>query len=293
MLLDLAFAQGESAGGQTAQLMKLLDEYGPAALRRAIVEALERNTPRASSVAFLLRRQPAPHRLALDLSRHPRSAIASMFARTIWRPTMNSPTLKTTTTTMTNNSLPPSSSRSVCAPYPRSWMTLSRAPPSPAGPRHQILEQLVQAEATERSRRSLERRLRISGIKRFKPMADFDWSWPTKIERDIIERALTLDFLGETRNLILVGRNGLGKTMIAQNICSRRRAGRSLRAVSFRRGVAGRVAPPDSGRPPLASCAPTPMWDFFASMKSAICPSMTRPPTYSMKSSTGVMNASQ
>jgi DNA replication protein DnaC len=50
-------------------------------------------------------------------------------------------------------------------------------------------------------------------------MADFDWSWPTKIERDIIERALTLDFLPEARNLILVGRNGLGKTMIAQNIC--------------------------------------------------------------------------
>ena len=84
----------------------------------------------------------------------------------------------------------------------------------------QILEELVKAEAAERSRRSLERRLRISGIKRFKPMADFDWSWPTKIERDVIERALTLDFLGEARNLILVGRNGLGKTMIAQNIAT-------------------------------------------------------------------------
>jgi len=83
---------------------------------------------------------------------------------------------------------------------------------------HQILEELAQTEASERSRRSLERRLRISGIKRFKPMADFDWSWPAKIERDVIERALTLDFLGETRNLVLVGRNGLGKTMIAQNI---------------------------------------------------------------------------
>ena len=82
----------------------------------------------------------------------------------------------------------------------------------------QILEELAKAETAERSRRSLERRLRISGIKRFKPMADFDWSWPTKIERDIIERALTLDFLSETRNLVLVGRNGLGKTMIAQNI---------------------------------------------------------------------------
>jgi DNA replication protein DnaC len=84
---------------------------------------------------------------------------------------------------------------------------------------YQILEQLLQAEIAERSRRSLERRLRLSGIKRFKPMADFDWSWPTKIERELIERAFTLDFLAEARNLVLVGRNGLGKTMIAQNLC--------------------------------------------------------------------------
>ena len=73
-LLDLAFAQGESAGSQTAQLLKLLDVYGSAALRRAIGEALERNTPRASSVAFLLRRQQRATPslpLAVDLSRHP------------------------------------------------------------------------------------------------------------------------------------------------------------------------------------------------------------------------------
>jgi len=84
---------------------------------------------------------------------------------------------------------------------------------------HMLLEQLVQAEAEDRSRRSLERRLRVSGIKSFKPMADYEWEWPKKIERDIIERALTLDFLPEARNLVLVGPNGLGKTMIAQNIC--------------------------------------------------------------------------
>jgi len=82
-----------------------------------------------------------------------------------------------------------------------------------------LLEQLTQEEAAERSRRSLERRLRLCGVKGFKPMADFEWNWPAKIERDVIERALTLDFLGEARNLVLVGRNGLGKTMIAQNIC--------------------------------------------------------------------------
>jgi DNA replication protein DnaC len=84
---------------------------------------------------------------------------------------------------------------------------------------HQLLEELVRVEAAERSRRSLERRLRNSGIKSFKPIADFDWSWPSQIEREVIERTLTLDFLAESRNLVLVGRNGLGKTMIAQNIC--------------------------------------------------------------------------
>lgn len=73
MLLDLAFSQGESAGYQTAHLMKLLDQYGATALRRAIVEALQRNTPRSASVAFLLRRQPRSTPLALDLSRHPQA----------------------------------------------------------------------------------------------------------------------------------------------------------------------------------------------------------------------------
>jgi len=62
-------------GRQTSQLIELLDQYGSAALRRAILEALARNTPRACSVAFLLRRQPRPALLALDLS--PPSASAS------------------------------------------------------------------------------------------------------------------------------------------------------------------------------------------------------------------------
>lgn len=74
-LLDAAFARGESAGNQTAGLLKLLDTYGAAELRSAIREALERNTPRASSVAFILsRRQRSQQHTALtpvDLSRHP------------------------------------------------------------------------------------------------------------------------------------------------------------------------------------------------------------------------------
>jgi DNA replication protein DnaC len=83
----------------------------------------------------------------------------------------------------------------------------------------QLLDQLALVEVAERTHRSLERRLRTAEIRKFKPMADFDWSWPTRIERDVVERALTLDFIPEARNLVLVGANGLGKTMIAQNIC--------------------------------------------------------------------------
>jgi hypothetical protein len=72
-LLDLAFANGESAGSQTAQLLKLLDLYGAPALGSAIREALQRGTPRASSVAFLLRKRkaPSPTPAVIDLSRHP------------------------------------------------------------------------------------------------------------------------------------------------------------------------------------------------------------------------------
>lgn len=81
-----------------------------------------------------------------------------------------------------------------------------------------ILEELARSEIQDRSQRSFERRFQHSHVGRFKPMADFEWNWPKKIDRAIIERALTLDFIAEGRNLILMGSNGLGKTMIAKNI---------------------------------------------------------------------------
>jgi DNA replication protein DnaC len=82
----------------------------------------------------------------------------------------------------------------------------------------QILEHVADIEEQDRSRRSLERRLSRSHLGRFKPMADFDWSWPARIDRDRVEGALHLGFLQEARNIVLVAPQGLGKTMIAQNI---------------------------------------------------------------------------
>lgn len=83
---------------------------------------------------------------------------------------------------------------------------------------HTLLEQIAAAETVDKSRRSLERRLRLARLGRFKPLADFDWLWPKKIDRPLIERALTLDFIPAARNLILLGANGLGKTMLTKNI---------------------------------------------------------------------------
>ena len=81
-----------------------------------------------------------------------------------------------------------------------------------------LLDMIVHTELQERGRRSLERRLQRARLGRFKPLADFDWNWPKRIDRDVIERAVTLEFVREGRNLILLGTNGLGKTMITKNI---------------------------------------------------------------------------
>ena len=59
-LLDMAFQRGHSPARLTRQLLALLDDYGPAELDAAIAEALRRETPHASSIAFILQKR---HRL--------------------------------------------------------------------------------------------------------------------------------------------------------------------------------------------------------------------------------------
>src|SRR5262249_16288276 len=71
---------------------------------------------------------------------------------------------------------------------------------------------LLDWEEQERSRRSLERRLRAAHIGRFKPICDFDWSWPKRCDRAAIEALMSLDFLREATNPNLVGPNGVGKS---------------------------------------------------------------------------------
>lgn len=80
------------------------------------------------------------------------------------------------------------------------------------------LDRLLGIEEEERQRRSLERRLRFARIGPFKPLADFDWNWPEEIDREIVEDLFTFQFITDKANVVLVGPNGVGKSMIAQNL---------------------------------------------------------------------------
>ncbi len=80
------------------------------------------------------------------------------------------------------------------------------------------LPQILAYEEAERARRSLERRQRSARIGKFKHMVDFDWEWPKEIDREAIDEALTGHFIPKGINVVLYGLNGVGKTMIEQNI---------------------------------------------------------------------------
>jgi hypothetical protein len=83
------------------------------------------------------------------------------------------------------------------------------------------LEEVVAIEFEEKTRRSLAHRQHLAGIGAFKPVSSFDWKWPRKIDRPLIEELFTLGFIAEGANVVLLGPNGVGKTMILRNLADR------------------------------------------------------------------------
>jgi len=77
---------------------------------------------------------------------------------------------------------------------------------------------LLAYEETERTRRSLERRIKHARLGRFKPLADFDWKWPKKIDKTAVDELFKLSFFEDGANSVLLGPNGVGKTMLLKNL---------------------------------------------------------------------------
>lgn len=55
--------------------------------------------------------------------------------------------------------------------------------------------QFLDWEEEARTTRGLARRISAAHIGRFRPMADFDYAWPKRIDRDAVEDAFRLDFI--------------------------------------------------------------------------------------------------
>lgn len=77
---------------------------------------------------------------------------------------------------------------------------------------------LLKQEETEKDQRSMDRRIKEAKLGQFKPMSDFDWTWPKKIDRELVDELFSLQFLNGAVNVVLLGPNGNGKTMMAQNL---------------------------------------------------------------------------
>ena len=96
------------------------------------------------------------------------------------------------------------------------------------------IPRLIDIEELERARRSLKRRLDNARLGSFKPLNDFDWDWPTKIDRPLIDELFTLEFLNETANAVLLGPNGIGKNPACQKPHPHRRPARLYRTLYHR-----------------------------------------------------------
>lgn len=82
-----------------------------------------------------------------------------------------------------------------------------------------FLETFLSREHDLKEQKKREHLLRMSGIKRIKLLADFDWAFNPKIPRERIMEFLKTDWLVRPANLMLIGPSGVGKTHVSSALC--------------------------------------------------------------------------
>lgn len=82
----------------------------------------------------------------------------------------------------------------------------------------ETIEHLIALEHREREVRNLAQRTRLAALGKFKPLDQFDWNWPRRIDRALYEQLLGCEFIGTGANVLLRGPSGTGKTSLAQNL---------------------------------------------------------------------------
>jgi DNA replication protein DnaC len=82
----------------------------------------------------------------------------------------------------------------------------------------EFLELIVQDELLVRERRRIERRVTAAMFKDLKPLDDFDWAFNPSIPRKQIFDLATCRFIRESRDVLLMGPPGVGKSFVVQAI---------------------------------------------------------------------------
>jgi DNA replication protein DnaC len=81
-----------------------------------------------------------------------------------------------------------------------------------------FLTRLIEGEAAGRQDRACQRRIKNARFPVIKTLQQFDFTWPTKINRPAIQNLFRLKFIEDKANAILIGGVGLGKTHLATSL---------------------------------------------------------------------------
>lgn len=78
------------------------------------------------------------------------------------------------------------------------------------------VERLLAQAVALRRERSIEWRIRGSGLKVRKTMTAFDWAFQAKLDRRMVEELFTLSFIDRREDILVTGKSGTGKSHILQ-----------------------------------------------------------------------------
>ncbi len=82
---------------------------------------------------------------------------------------------------------------------------------SPSSVIDHLMRDQLRVHLEDRARSAVKR----SGIFPVTTLDTYDFTRPTSLDRDVVERAATLDFVRERSNVVFVGPSGVGKTHLA------------------------------------------------------------------------------
>jgi DNA replication protein DnaC len=82
----------------------------------------------------------------------------------------------------------------------------------------EFLELILQDELAVRSDRLLNRRVKVAAFRELKTLEDFDWSFNPSVKKKHIYDLASCRFIRESRDVLLLGPPGVGKSFLAQAI---------------------------------------------------------------------------